>query len=137
MNDKCAAGTGRFIYVMSRILEIDINDMGNMDALSENPTTVSSTCTVFAESEVISQLSKGIKKEDIIRGVHNSVVSKAAGLAYRTYMEDEIAVTGGVALNQGIVDSFEREFGKPVLIAEHPQLSAAIGAAIFAYEEVN
>ncbi|QAT49967.1 2-hydroxyglutaryl-CoA dehydratase [Caproiciproducens sp. NJN-50] len=137
MNDKCAAGTGRFIEVMSRILEIDITEMGNYDKLSQNPVTVSSTCTVFAESEVISLLSQKKAKEDIIRGVHESVVNRAAGLLYRTRMEEDFALTGGVAQNSGVARALERELKRKIYIADHPQMTGAVGAALFAWEALH
>lgn len=136
MNDKCAAGTGRFLDVMTRVLEIDINEMQEYDAKSLNPSVVSSTCTVFAESEVISLLSKGESKENIIAGVHNSVASKACGLAYRTGIEEDIVMSGGVAQNAGVVRAISEELKKPVIVAPNPQVAGALGAALFAYEEV-
>ena len=135
MNDKCAAGTGRFIEVMAHILELDINDMGDWDAKSQNPASVSSTCTVFAESEVISLLSQKKKKEDIIRGVHNSVVSRAMGLLMRTSMQEDFVMTGGVAYNSGVVRALEREIGHPVYVSDKSQLMGAIGAALYAWND--
>lgn len=137
MNEKCAAGTGRFLEVMARILEIPLEEMGEYDKHSQSPSVVSSTCTVFAESEVISQLSRGIKREDILRGVHNSVVSRAMGLLYRTKMEEDFVLTGGVAKNSGVIAALERELKKPVLVSPYSQLTGAIGAAIYAWEKVN
>lgn len=137
MNEKCAAGTGRFLEVMSRILEVPLGEMGSWDRMSQEPSVVSSTCTVFAESEVISQLSSGIKREDIIRGVHNSVVSRAAGLLYRTKLEPDFVLTGGVAKNSGVVEALERELKVNVLVSEYAQLTGAIGAALLAWEQAN
>ncbi len=134
MNDKCAAGTGRFLEVMARILETPIDELGTLDELSQTPATVSSTCTVFAESEVISLLSKDTKREDIARGVHNSIVSRALGLLYRTNMEKDFSLTGGVAQNQGVVRALERVLKQKVYVAKTPQLIGAIGAALFAVE---
>lgn len=136
MNEKCAAGTGRFLEVMARILEIELSEMGEYDSRSTSPSVVSSTCTVFAESEVISQLSEGIRKEDIIRGIHNSVISRAAGLLYRTKMEPDFVLTGGVACNTGVIAALERELKSKLLVSEHAQLTGAIGASIFAFEEI-
>jgi len=135
MNDKCAAGTGRFLDVMSRVLEVELNEMGEYDSRATEPATVSSTCTVFAESEVISQLSKGLAKENIIAGVHQSVASKACGLAYRVGLEDDIVMCGGVAKDLGVVRAISRELKKEVVVAPNPQITAALGAAIFAYQE--
>lgn len=134
MNDKCAAGTGRFLEVMARILECPINQLGELDALSKKPVTVSSTCTVFAESEVISLLSQNLKKEDIARGIHLSIISRAMGLLYRTRMEDDFSMTGGVAQNKGVVTSLESAINKKIYVSEYAQLMGAVGAALFAVE---
>lgn len=134
MNEKCAAGTGRFLEVMSRILDVPLSEMGQRDALGQDGVEVSSTCTVFAESAVVSLLSQGIEKNDILRGVHNSVVSRAAGLLFRTSMEPEFVFTGGVAQNAGVVRAMERELKRPVLVSEQAQLTGAIGAALMAWE---
>lgn len=137
MNDKCAAGTGRFLDVMARVLEITIEEMAEYDSRATEPATVSSTCTVFAESEVISQLSKGVSKENIIAGVHQSVASKACGLAYRGGLEEDVVMGGGVAQNAGVVRAISKELKKPVIVAPNPQTTGALGAALFAYEEAK
>lgn len=137
MNDKCAAGTGRFLEVMARVLETTLEEMEELDSRAAEPATVSSTCTVFAESEVISQLSKGVAKENIIAGVHQSVASKACGLAYRGGLEEDIVMTGGVAKNGGVVRAVSRELKKPVIVAPNPQTTGALGAALYAYEEAK
>lgn len=135
MNDKCAAGTGRFLEVMSRVLEISLSEMGEAHFQAEKWASVSSTCTVFAESEVISQLSKGIPRNDIVAGVHQSVASKACSLVYRNGIEGEIAISGGVAQNAGVVDAIEKELKKSIRVAPNPQTIGALGAALIAYEE--
>lgn len=137
MNDKCAAGTGRFLEVMARVLETTLEEMEQLDSLATEPATVSSTCTVFAESEVISQLSKGVAKENIVAGVHQSVASKACGLAYRGGLEEDIVMTGGVAKNGGVVRAVSKELKKQVIVAPNPQTTGALGAALFAYEEAK
>lgn len=136
MNDKCAAGTGRFIDTMAKIMEIDVKEMGAYDSRSTESVTVSSTCTVFAESEVISLLAQRKKKEDIIRGVHNSVVSRSLGLLYRTNMEEDFVLTGGVAQNLGVLNALSNELKKEVYVADDPQVTAAIGAALYAWEVI-
>ncbi|MGL4791734.1 MAG: acyl-CoA dehydratase activase [Anaerotignaceae bacterium] len=135
MNDKCAAGTGRFLDVMARVLEISIDEMAEYDSRSTEVISVSSTCTVFAESEVISHLSNGVSKENIIAGVHASVASKACGLAYRGGVEDDVVMGGGVAQNAGVVRAISRELKKNVIVAPNPQITGALGAALFAYAE--
>ena len=109
MNDKCAAGTGRFIDVMARVLEVTTGEMQDYDAKATEPAPISSTCTVFAESEVISQLSQGTSKENIIAGVHASVAVKACGLAYRGGVTPDVVMSGGVAQNAGVVRAISKE----------------------------
>ena len=137
MNDKCAAGTGRFLDVMARVLEINITDMADYDSRATEVVNVSSTCTVFAESEVISHLSNNIPKENIIAGIHASVASKACGLAYRAGLADDIVMSGGVAQNAGVVRAISRELRRPVIVAPNPQIAGALGAALFAYDEAQ
>ncbi|MCJ7856503.1 acyl-CoA dehydratase activase [Lachnospiraceae bacterium NSJ-143] len=137
MNDKCAAGTGRFLEVMARVLEIKLEELADYDSRATEVVNVSSTCTVFAESEVISHLSNNIPKENIIAGIHASVASKACGLAYRTGLEDDIVMGGGVAQNAGVVRAISRELRRPVIVAPNPQITGALGAALFAYDEAK
>lgn len=137
MNDKCAAGTGRFLDVMSRVLETELSEMGEWHFRSAHPAKVSSTCTVFAESEVISLLSQGIAKEDIIAGIHASVAAKACALAYRTGVRENVVMCGGVAQNAGVVDAISKELDKQVIVAPHPQLTGALGAALIAAKKVK
>jgi predicted CoA-substrate-specific enzyme activase len=137
MNDKCAAGTGRFLEVMARIVEIDITDMANLDALSERRIEISSTCTVFAESEVISRLSQGVEISDLLAGIHRSVAIRAAGLLRRVGVTDPVFLTGGVSRNAGVLRALGAELGTPVLTHQHAQLAGAIGAAIYACDDLN
>lgn len=137
MNDKCAAGTGRFLDVMARVLETTVDELASCDELATATASISSTCTVFAESEVISQLSKGVDKNNIIKGVHQSVASKACGLAYRGGLEDDIVMTGGVAKNAGVVRAVANELKRNVIVAPNPQTTGALGAALFAFEEAK
>ena len=102
MNDKCAAGTGRFLDVMARVLEVKVEELGDLGAQSTRNLSISSTCTVFAESEVISQLAQGSDKRDIINGIHHSVASRVAGLAHRVGAKELVVMTGGVAQNTGV-----------------------------------
>lgn len=135
MNDKCAAGTGRFLEVMSRVLEVPLEEMGACGERALRISSVSSTCTVFAESEVISQLSQGEPKENIVAGLHKSVASKACNLALRAGVREQVVMSGGVAKNPGVVKAISEELGTPVLVAENPQTIGALGAAIYAHIE--
>ena len=134
MNDKCAAGTGRFLDVMARILEVDVNDLGTLGAQSTKYVGISSTCTVFAESEVISQLARDTDKRDIINGIHLSVAGRVAGLAHRVGVQDQVVMTGGVAQNSGIVKALEDQLGHKVHTSPLTQYVGALGAALFAYK---
>ncbi|NFN85679.1 2-hydroxyglutaryl-CoA dehydratase [Clostridium sporogenes] len=137
MNDKCAAGTGRFLDVMSGVLETDVSKLGEISEKSTKEVSISSTCTVFAESEVISHLSANAKKEDIVAGIHTSVVRRVSTLAMRVGIEDEVVMVGGVARNKGIVKAMEREIGHNIKVPELAQLTGALGAAIYAFEETK
>lgn len=134
MNDKCAAGTGRFLEVMARVLETTLDQMAELDAQATDTAPISSTCTVFAESEVISQLSNGESRNNIIKGVHLSVASRACGLAYRGGLEKDVVMTGGVAQNAGVVRAVASVLKTDVIVAPNPQTTGALGAALFAYE---
>ncbi|WP_129598070.1 (R)-2-hydroxyglutaryl-CoA dehydratase activase HgdC [Anaerophilus nitritogenes] len=135
MNDKCAAGTGRFLDVMARILEVNIDDLEVLSAQSTKVINISSTCTVFAESEVISQLAHDSQICDIVKGIHRSVAGRVSGLAKRVGVEDDVVMSGGVARNKGVVTSLEEELGKKIHTSPLAQYSGALGAALFAYQK--
>jgi predicted CoA-substrate-specific enzyme activase len=137
MNDKCAAGTGRFLEVMARILELGLDEMGRLDALAEGRVDIASTCTVFAESEVISRLSQGVNISDLLAGIHRSVAVRAASLARRLGVVEPVFMTGGVSRNGGVLRALGEELGLEVITHEKAQLAGAIGAAICAYEHIN
>ncbi len=137
MNDKCAAGTGRFLDVMANILQIPINELEKSAELAEKPAKISSTCTVFAESEVISQLASGETVGNVIAGICNSVASRVAGLAKRVGIEEEVFMSGGVAQNGGVRKALEKELKVPIQWSETSQMMGALGAAISAYEQVK
>jgi predicted CoA-substrate-specific enzyme activase len=132
MNDKCAAGTGRFLEVMARALEVNLDDFGELSLHSDNPSKISSICTVFAESEIISLISKGEVRENIIAGIHDSVASRVYAMAQRIGLNPPAMMTGGVAKNIGVVKALENKFGSEILVNEFAQVNGAIGAAILA-----
>ncbi len=134
MNDKCAAGTGRFLDVMARVLEVGIEDLAVLGEMSTKKVDISSTCTVFAESEVISQLSLGSDKCDIIAGIHRAVAGRVAGLVHRVGLKERVAITGGVARNSGVVKALENELGVEILTSPLAQYNGALGAALYAYQ---
>jgi len=135
MNDKCAAGTGRFLDVIAKVLEVSLSDLETLDEKSKEDVIISSTCTVFAESEVISQLAKGTKFEDIVKGIHTSIASRVGSLAKRVGIKDQVVMTGGVALNHGMIRALEKNIGFKIYTSEYCQLNGAIGAALFAYQK--
>ncbi len=135
INDKCAAGTGRFLEVMARILDIDINVLGDLDIMSQKRVDISSTCTVFAESEVISQLSKGIETADLAAGINRAVAFRGGGLLKRLGMTEPLFMTGGVARHGGVVRALQAELKIAVHTDPRAQLAGAIGAALLAYEK--
>lgn len=137
MNDKCAAGTGRFLEVMARILDMEIAVLGELDRQSKKRVDISSTCTVFAESEVISQLSKGVDIADLAAGINRAVAFRGAGLLKRLGITEPLFMTGGVACHPGVVRALQAELHITVHTDPRAQLAGAIGAALLAYEKTN
>ena len=132
MNDKCAAGTGRFLEVMARTLEVNLDEFGIFSSKSVQPSKISSTCTVFAESEIISLISKRETRENIIAGIHESVASRVSAMAKRMRITGPIMMTGGVAKNSGVVKALENKINMPISISDFAQVNGAIGAAVMA-----
>ncbi len=137
MNDKCAAGTGRFLEVMARVLEKDVAELAEMDASAAETVPVSSTCTVFAESEVISRLAEGADLCGLVRGIHRSVAVRTASLARRLGVTPPLCMTGGVSRNAGVVRALERELGERVTVPPLGQLAGALGAAIYGWRKLK
>lgn len=137
MNDKCAAGTGRFLEVMARVLEVDINEMGPISLRSKNPCQISSTCTVFAESEMVSLRAEGKGHGDLIAGIHKAIAHRVAIMGKPIGFKKDVVFTGGVAKNVGMKKAMEDEIGMEILIPEEPQIMGALGAAILAGFELN
>ncbi len=132
MNDKCAAGTGRFLEVMANALEADLDGFGEMSLKAERPASISSLCTVFAESEVISLIAKGESRFNIIAGIHESIAARVSALANRVGIVPPVVMTGGVAKNAGVVKALEKKLGVPIEVSPFAQVNGAIGAAIIA-----
>jgi (R)-2-hydroxyacyl-CoA dehydratese activating ATPase len=132
MNDKCAAGTGRFLEVMARALEVGLDGFGALSLEAENPAAISSLCTVFAESEVISLIAKGTPRADIIAGIHQSVAARVVAMGNRVGLTEPVMMTGGVAHNIGVVKALEAKLGFPVQVSAYAQVNGAIGAACLA-----
>jgi predicted CoA-substrate-specific enzyme activase len=132
MNDKCAAGTGRFLEVMARALEVNLDEFGAMSLQSKLPSKISSLCTVFAESEVISLIARGEKRPDIIAGIHESIAARVSSMIARVGVAEPVMITGGVARNAGVVDALERKLGVKIAVSSYAQVNGAIGAAVLA-----
>ena len=137
MNDKCAAGTGRFLDVMANILTIPVGELGDYAGRSAHPAAISSTCTVFAESEVISQLANETPTEDIVAGICASVATRVASLAKRMGVKPEVCMSGGVAQNSGVRHAMEVSLGQPILFSPLAQLFGAMGAARLAWQKAG
>lgn len=132
MNDKCAAGTGRFLEVMARALEVNLDEFGAMSLRSDKPSKISSLCTVFAESEVISLIARGEKRPDIIAGIHESIASRVSSMLARIGVQDPVMMSGGVARNAGVVDALEKKLGVKIEVSAYAQVNGAVGAALLA-----
>jgi len=132
MNDKCAAGTGRFLETMAHALEIPLEELGECALNATEPVRVSSTCTVFAESEVISHVARGKRREDILYGVCQSIVDRVAAMARGIGIQPPIAMTGGVAKNRAVVRLMGERLKQPILVPPDPQITGALGAALMA-----
>lgn len=135
MNDKCAAGTGRFLEVMARILELPIEKMGALAQSAASPCPISSTCTVFAESEVISRLAAGVETPDLVAGICACVAGRVSALAQRVGIVPQVAFSGGVSRNTGVRAALEQVLKVPLLVAPDAQLFGALGAALYAYRK--
>jgi len=133
MNDKCAAGTGRFLEVMARALEVDLDSFGEFSLSAADVSRISSLCTVFAESEVISLIAKGEARANIIAGIHDAVAARVAALANRIGVRSPLMMTGGVAKNIGVVKALESRLGE-IRVLPSAQVNGAIGAAVLAMQ---
>jgi predicted CoA-substrate-specific enzyme activase len=134
MNDKCAAGTGKFLEVAAQTLGVNVSDLGEISSQSINDITISSTCTVFAQTEIISLIARNTNKNDIAAALHKSVVSRVFGLinSVNPEKDSEIVMTGGVAKNKAIVNLLGTMMGRQILIPDNPQIVTALGAALLA-----
>jgi predicted CoA-substrate-specific enzyme activase len=134
MNDKCAAGTGRFIEVIAATLGIKLEDLGTLSLKSTKKVAISNICTIFAQQEIVTALSEGEKAEDIIAGMHDALASRVATLARRLKIQPDVVLTGGVAKNIGMVKAMKESLGCELLVPEEPLLTGALGAAILGKE---
>lgn len=140
MNDKCAAGTGRFLEVIANAMQVEISQLGNLSLQSANVVDISSTCTVFAESEVVSLVARGTPRVDIIAGVHRAIASRVYGMVKGKLdegIQGDIIMTGGVAKNTGVLRALAEKLGRNILVPEEPQYTGALGAAIISQRQAG
>ena len=137
MNDKCAAGTGRFLDVMANILRMDIDELDECASKSVKPASISSTCTVFAESEVISQLANGVARPDLVAGICESVASRVSALARRAGVVPKVCMSGGVAKNGAVRRALAKSLETDIDFDPMAQYFGAIGAALYAYRQLS
>jgi predicted CoA-substrate-specific enzyme activase len=136
MNDRCAAGTGRFLEVVATRLDTELELLGQMARGSNEPAAISSMCVVFAETEIIGLLASGTPRHDIVAGVQKAIAARIAAMAGRN-LDSPVILTGGVARVSGMLRALESALGKPVNVAPEPQMTGALGAAILACEQIN
>jgi len=134
MNDKCAAGTGRFLEVIVDALGLKLEELGSLSLKATHKIEISNTCTVFARQEIISCISEGVPIEDIVAGLHDAITSRVVSMVRRLKIEPDVVCTGGVAKNIGVVKALEENLGCEVLVPENPLLTGAIGAALLGKE---
>lgn len=137
MNDKCAAGTGRFLEVMAKVMELPLEDIGKLSLQAREEIRINSTCTVFGKSEVASLIRQGRDKQDILAGLHAAILNRVYTLLRKVGIEPDFAITGGIAKNIGVVQRLEERAGLNALLPEEPQIVGALGAALFAQEKLS
>jgi predicted CoA-substrate-specific enzyme activase len=137
MNDKCAAGTGRFLEVMAKTLELELEELGSISLESKNQAKITAQCSVFAETEVVSLMADGVEVSDIVAGIHDAIASRIMSLVYRVGLEEDLTITGGVAKNIGVVTYLEKRLGvTSKKLPIDPQIIGALGAALIAKEQL-
>ena len=137
MNDKCAAGTGRFLEVMADKLQIDLDEMGPLSLKAGGEVGISSVCTVFAESEVVSLVAQNHPKDEIIRGLHRAIVNRVWSMVKGLGVHGAVTMSGGVAKNSGVVTLMEERLGQPIHVYSEPQIIGALGAALLGRRDLQ
>lgn len=138
MNDRCAAGTGRFFEAMARVLGCGLDGISSLENQGENPATISSQCSVFAESEVVTLINEGVGLADIISGINNSVANRLYSMVRRIGLVKELVLTGGCSKNEGLAKALEKKLGVTVtMLPQDPQIAGAVGAALIASEKAK
>ncbi|MBI4763340.1 MAG: 2-hydroxyglutaryl-CoA dehydratase [Deltaproteobacteria bacterium] len=137
MNDKCAAGTGRFLELMARVLGLSLDDLGEISLGAASAIKINSTCAVFAKSEVTSLIREGKERKEVIAGLHSAIAGRVYTLLRGVGIEPELAVSGGIGKNKGVVQEIEKRLGMKVLLPPEPQIVGALGAALFARDKLG
>jgi predicted CoA-substrate-specific enzyme activase len=137
MNDKCAAGTGRFFEIMAQVMGLRLEDLGEISLGGDDTVPISSACAVFAKSEMVSLMRKGVPKQDILASLHTAITSRVYALLKRVEVAEDFVMTGGIAKNIGIVRRVAEKVGIKVLVPQEPQIIGALGAALFARERLS
>ena len=137
MNDKCAGGTGRFLEMIAEVLNVPLEEIGDLSLMSKTPIPFNTICAVFAKSEAITYVRKGTAKSDILAGLHDAIATRSLNLLKRVSIQKEFSITGGIAKNKGMVAKLREKVGLEPLLCEDPQIIGALGAALFAEERCN
>ncbi|MBC8204539.1 2-hydroxyglutaryl-CoA dehydratase [bacterium] len=136
MNDRCAAGSGKFLEYLSSAMAMGVEEFAALGMESNNPALISTVCTVFAETEVLSLLAEGVSKQDAAAGVHRAIAKRVAQMAASLHPPAPIAFAGGVALNQCMVRELSNALGCDIIVPEYPLFNGALGAAVIAFERI-
>ncbi len=134
MNDRCAAGTGRFLEVLAQTLGLRLDELGGISLKASDKITITNTCTIFAQQEIVACISRGTPLADIVAGLHDAIASRVVNMIARLAIEPDVVFTGGVARNSGVVDAIRQNLGCEVLVPDQPLFTGAIGAAILGKE---
>lgn len=137
-NDKCASGTGRFLEVMAKLLGLGLEELGSISKQATRPINLASTCTVWAQAEVIMHINDGMPSADLAAGINEAMAARVAILARSVGIEKDVCMTGGVAKNAGVLEAMEKQLGVPMRrLRVDPQMMGALGAAVFAREKMG
>jgi len=134
VSDRCAAGSSRILQIIAKVLKVDLKDMGELSLKSTNPVKFTTGCAVFAETEAISRVAEGMRKEDIIAGLHQALAARISAMVQRIKLEEKCAITGGGAKDIGLIKAVESKIGKELLVSDDPLITGAIGAALIVAE---
>jgi predicted CoA-substrate-specific enzyme activase len=137
LNEKCAGGSGKFLQTIARILSMNVCEIGDLSLAATKPVEFTTACAVFAESEAVSRIAEGAAPADILAGLNKAMASKIVTLVTRVGLSPDCAVTGGGAKNKGLVKAIEEELEATVFVADEPQITAAFGAALIAFERLQ